>query len=168
MTAGFLPYTVDSMRIALLTVGQAKDAALRQAADGYVKRLSRYTPFSEQHVLEEKAPKKRPVAKILEPEGERLIRAIPDHAYVVALDVGGRSVDSEGLSRKIEEVAARSVSTLVFTIGGPFGLSDAILKRADWRFSLSRMTYPHEMARLILLEQLYRAFTIMRGEKYHK
>ena len=87
---------------------------------------------------------------------------------MVALDVGGQSVDSEGLSRKIEEVAARSVSTLVFTIGGPFGLSDAILKRADWRFSLSRMTYPHEMARLILLEQLYRAFTIMRGEKYHK
>lgn len=156
------------MRIALLTVGRCKDQKLREAGDGYVKRLGHYTTFVEHHVAEERAPKGRPVDQIRAAEGKRLIKIVPDRAYLVALDLEGQSVDSTGLARKIEEIAARSVGTIAITIGGAFGLAQEVVLMADWQLSLSKMTLPHEMARLVLLEQLYRAFTIMRGESYHK
>ena len=156
------------MRIALLTVGRTKDQKLREAGDGYIQRLGHYTTFIEQHVAEERALKSRRINQILTAEGERLLKAVPDRAYLVAMDIGGQAVDSAGLARKIEETAARSVGTITFTIGGAFGLAEEVVKKADWRLSLSKMTLPHEMARLVLLEQLYRAFTILRGESYHK
>ena len=156
------------MRIALLTVGRCKDQKLREAGDGYVKRLGHYTTFVEQHVAEEKAPKSRPIDQILAAEGKRLIKIVPDRAYLVALDREGQSVNSTGLAEKIEKIAAGSAGTIAIAIGGAFGLAQEVVQRADWRLSLSKMTLPHEMARLVLLEQLYRAFTIMRGESYHK
>ncbi len=161
------------MRIALLTVGRCKDPPLREAGDGYAKRLGHYTTFVEKHVAEERASKGRGsrshgIRQIVAAEGERILGAVPDRAYLVAMDAAGESVDSAGLARKIEEIATRSVAVLTFAIGGAFGLSDEVITRTDWRLSLSTMTLPHEMARLILLEQLYRAFTIVRGENYHK
>ena len=110
----------------------------------------------------------RPVEIVLAREGERLLQALPNQAFAVALDPTGQTSTSEDLAKRLSSLALNGKSRIAFLIGGAFGLSDAVLARANIRLSLSPMTFPHELARLILVEQLYRAFTIQRGEQYHK
>ena len=156
------------MRITLLTVGRCRTAYLQEGAVDYAGRIARVAALEQVEVREERAARGRPVAEVVRKEGERLLRAVPKGAYLAALDPSGQTCDSEALAARISELGVRGRSRIVFAVGGPFGLDREILRRADWRLSLSPMTFPHELARLILLEQIYRAFTILQGESYHK
>ena len=154
------------MQLTLITVGKCKNAGFQQAAQDYIKRLGHYASFQEIQVKEEKSvgnPKEG-----IHKEGLRLLQAIPQNATVIGLDPAGKHCTSESLAQTLSNMAIRSQSRVAFLIGGAFGLSPDVQKKADWCLSLSKMTFPHEMARVILLEQLYRAFTIIRGEQYHK
>lgn len=154
------------MQITLLCVGKLKAQPFRDGVAEYAKRLGRYTTLKQVDVKEERG--NQPVEIVLAREGERLLQALPNRAFAVALDPTGQTGTSEDLAKRLSSLALNGKSRIAFLIGGAFGLSDAVFARADIRLSLSRMTFPHELARLILVEQLYRAFTIQRGEPYHK
>ena len=156
------------MHITLLTVGKMRDARYRDAAQNYIDRLKHYVAFDEVEVREAPGGKNARASARREEEGHRLLRALHPDAVVVALDPAGKMCRSETLAKRLADLRVQSQSRIAFLIGGPFGLAPRVLSRADWRLSLSPMTFPHELARVILLEQLYRAFTIIRGENYHK
>ena len=159
------------MRITVLTVGRLKEKYWTDAVTEYAKRLGRYAKLTFTEVEDEKTPdgaSEKEEAAILQKEGERLLSKIPEEAYVIALAIEGKQPDSVELSRKIEKLALEGHSHLVFVIGGSLGLSPAVLKRADELLSFSRMTFPHQLMRVILLEQLYRSFKIGANERYHK
>ena len=159
------------MKITLLTVGKIKEKYLRDGIAEYAKRLGRYCRLEITEVADEKTPDGASAAEELQiknTEGERLLRYVRDGDYVIALAIDGKMPDSVELSQKLENLGISGQSSLVFVIGGSLGLSDAVLKRADYRLSFSRMTFPHQLMRMILLEQIYRSFRIMHGEPYHK
>jgi 23S rRNA (pseudouridine1915-N3)-methyltransferase len=156
------------MRIEILTVGVNKIAYLTEGEKDYLNRLKHYCNISMKSVKEEKVTKKQSVDKIIRIEEERLISQISAQSWIVALDRRGEMLSSEDLAQKMIQWQNRSVKEIIFIIGGVLGLSDKILRKVNLVISLSRMTFTHEMIRLILLEQLYRGFTILRGEKYHK
>ncbi len=159
------------MRITLLTVGKIKEKYLRDGIAEYAKRLSRYCRLEIVEVADEKTPDGASEAEELQikaAEGDRLMKQIRDSDYVIALAIDGKMLDSVELSQKIESLGVQGHSSIVFVIGGSLGLSDAVLKRADYKLSFSRMTFPHQLMRMILLEQIYRAYRIMNGEPYHK
>ncbi len=159
------------MKITLLAVGKIKEKYLRDGIAEYAKRLGRYCRLEMLEVADERTPDGAPEAveeQIRRTEGERLLRMIRETDYVIALAIDGRMPDSVELSAKLESLGVQGESSLVFVIGGSLGLSDAVLRRADYRLSFSRMTFPHQLMRVILLEQLYRSFRIMKGEPYHK
>ena len=159
------------MKITVLCVGRIKEEYFTDAVREYAKRLSRYAKLDIAEVEDEKTPDKASDAEneaIREKEGTRLLAKMPEDAYVIALAIDGKAPDSVELSRKIEDLGVRGKSHLCFIIGGSLGLSKSVLARADERLSFSRMTFPHQLMRVILLEQLYRSFRIMRGEPYHK
>jgi 23S rRNA (pseudouridine1915-N3)-methyltransferase len=159
---------MENMQITLLTVGKLKEAYYRDAAQNYIKRLRHYATFDEIEVREERGSKNTQITDIVQKEGLRLLQALPPNALIIALDPIGKSCTSEALANQLTDLGIQRQSRLVCLIGGPFGLAPQILSRANWCLSLSPMTFPHELARVILLEQLYRAFTIIRGENYHK
>ena len=144
------------MRVRIIAVGKAKDRELRSLLDDYYARIGRYAKLEE---VEIKDGKEAEVS-------ERLSRNIPDRSRLVALEVDGRSLSSHGLSKWIDRAENDSVQTIVFLIGGSYGLPPELSKKADLRLSLSAMTLPHRLARLVLAEQVYRAFSISRGEPY--
>ena len=154
------------MQLALLTVGKCKQAPMQAAARDYADRLKHYVSLQQIEVREERGAAAR--AQVLEKEGQRLLQALPERTLVVALDPAGKTCTSKALAKRLSNLALSGQSRLAFLIGGAFGLSSDVLNRADWRLSLSPLTFPHELARVILLEQLYRAYTIIRGENYHK
>ncbi|WP_010630813.1 23S rRNA (pseudouridine(1915)-N(3))-methyltransferase RlmH [Sporolactobacillus vineae] len=159
------------MNIEILTVGKLKEKYFKQGIAEYLKRLSPYAKVSVIEVADEKAPENLSVAEIEQvknTEGERLLKKIPENAYVIALTIPGEQMDSEGFAGKIRELATYGHSHLAFIIGGSNGLSTEVLRRADFQLSFSRFTFPHQLMRLILVEQIYRAFKIIRGEPYHK
>ena len=159
------------MTITLLCVGKVKENYLREAVSEYLKRLGRYAKTEIIEVDDEKTPENASPAeedKIKETEGKRLLARIPEGAYVIALAIEGKMPDSVELSRKIEALGVRGVSRIVFLIGGSLGLPQEVLARADELLSFSRLTFPHQLMRVILLEQIYRSFRIARGEPYHK
>ena len=159
------------MKIDILAVGRIKEAFMREGVSEYLKRLSRYCDIQVIEVADEKtpdAPTEREKEVILQKEGERLLKKLPENAWVVALAIDGRKYSSEGLAEHIQELMVGGRSHLVFVIGGSLGLHRDILKRADERLSFSDMTFPHQLMRLILAEQLYRTFRISRNEPYHK
>ncbi|MBR1873750.1 MAG: 23S rRNA (pseudouridine(1915)-N(3))-methyltransferase RlmH [Eubacterium sp.] len=159
------------MKITILCVGKIKEDYLRAAVAEYEKRLGRYATIEIIEVDDEKTSDKsseREDELIREREGERLLRYIPDQAYVVALAIGGKEYSSVEFADKIEKLGVDGVSHIVFIIGGSIGLSTEVLGAADDRVSFSRMTFPHQLMRVILLEQIYRAARIIRGEPYHK
>ena len=155
------------MQITLLTIGRCRDRALIEMAARYADRIARYATFEARELREESAAS-RSRDDVLAREGRRLLDACPPNAAVIALDAAGETLDSEQFARKLEHQAVHGVSRVTLLVGGAFGLSQEVIHRADWRLSLSPMTMPHELARVVLLEQLYRAFTIIRGESYHK
>ena len=161
----------SAMKITVLCVGRIKKDYFTDAIREYAKRLSRYVKLEIAEVEDEKTPDKASDAEnaaIKEKEGARLLARLPEDAYVIALAIDGKAPDSVELSQHIEELGVRGKSHLCFVIGGSLGLSPKLLARADESLSFSRMTFPHQLMRVILLEQLYRSFRIMRGEPYHK
>ena len=159
------------MKITIICVGKIKEDFYRKAVSEFEKRLSRYCKLEIIEVQDEKTPDKAPEAvnlQIKEKEGERLLAHIRDDAYVIALAIQGNELSSEQLAARISQLALNGKSHIIFVIGGSLGLSDAVLKRADYQLSFSPMTFPHQLMRVILLEQIYRAFKINAGEPYHK
>lgn len=154
------------MKLCLLCVGRLSLGYLREGAGDFEGRLKRYAPLRVVELKEEKGGKQDP-AYIREQEGRRILDRIPDGSFVVALDERGRSLTSEGLAELLERHMLQATPELTLIIGGAYGLSDAVRQRADLILSLSAMTLTHQMARLLLLEQLYRGYTILRNEPYH-
>ena len=154
------------MKITLVTVGKIKDAIKE-----YSKRLSRYCKLEILQVADEKTPEGASEAvelQIKEKEGQRILSLIRDDAYVIALAIEGKMLDSEELAERIEKLGVSGISQIVFVIGGSLGLSAQVMKRADYALSFSRMTFPHQLMRVVLLEQIYRSYRIMNHQPYHK
>ncbi|MCY0902439.1 MAG: 23S rRNA (pseudouridine(1915)-N(3))-methyltransferase RlmH [Firmicutes bacterium] len=154
------------MQIAILTVGKLKDAHWRGAQAEYVRRLGAYARLTVQEVADE--PDAAPIERVTEPEGKRLLALMRERDFVVALAIAGESLTSEALADKIQGLTAQGHGRYVFVIGGSSGLHSDVLKRADWQLSLSPLTLPHALARVVLLEQLYRSFRLISGAPYHK
>jgi len=158
------------MEINIIVVGRFKSSYLKPAVEEYKKRLKRYCDLKIIETAAEQLPKNasaKDIEKIQELEAQRIAEKIPERSYVFALDVKGKPMRSRGFAKSIRNLQLRSYSSLTFIIGGATGLSDFILKKADYRLSLSHMTFTHQMIRLILLEQIYRAFKINNNEPYH-
>ncbi len=159
------------MKITILCVGKVKEKFYRDGIAEFVKRLSRYCKLEIMEVADEKTAEEASETEIRivkEKEGERLLKNIKDDAYVVCLCIDGKQMDSEELSEKIEKLGIQGTSHIYFVIGGSLGLADDVIKRANFKLSFSPMTFPHQLMRLILLEQIYRAYRIMNHEPYHK
>lgn len=159
------------MKITLITVGKVKEKFYRDAIAEFEKRLSKYCNLTIVEVADEKTPDNAGEAletQIKEKEAKRILQSVKDDAYVITLEINGAKKDSVAFSRQIEQLGIQGKSHIVFIIGGSLGLHDSVCKRADSSLSFSDMTFPHQLMRVILLEQIYRAYRIMNGEPYHK
>lgn len=159
------------MKITVLTVGKLKEKYFTDAIKEYSKRLSRYCKLEIIEVADEKTPDHASIHEenlIRQKEGERLKKYIKDGAYVISLAIEGKQCSSEEFSRKIHELGLRGESHIIFIIGGSIGLASDILKESNELLSFSKMTFPHQLMRVVLLEQIYRGYRIMNGEPYHK
>lgn len=160
------------MKITILTVGKVKEKFYTDAIAEYMKRLSRYCKVNILEVADEKTPDGASSVvenQIKEKEGERLLHYLDnENAYVIALAIDGKMLDSVELSDKIAGLGVNGISHIIFVIGGSLGLDERVLKRADFKLSFSKMTFPHQLMRVILLEQIYRSYRIMNHEPYHK
>ena len=159
------------MLIKIICVGKIKEKFYRDAVLEYVKRLSRYAKIEIAECADEKTPdnaSKELCDQIKSREGERILGRIKDNDHVIALAIEGKMYSSETLSEHLDKLMLNGKSTIVFVIGGSLGLSGAVLARADEKLSFSTLTFPHQLMRVILLEQVYRSFRIMKGEPYHK
>ncbi len=154
-------------KIKIIVVGNTKSSFLKEGEQFYLERLRRYTDTEWVEVKPQKVRKGRSSEEILAIEGQSIEKKFLSRDHITALDIRGKEYDSEGLAEWVERLSL-SQKSLCFVIGGPLGLSKKILHSADEILSLSKLTLTHEMSRLLLLEQLYRAYTIIRGEKYHK
>jgi len=155
------------MRLEFLFLGKTREAYLAAGIDDYRRRLANYAEV-EVRVLKEIRPASKPEAQVRQEEGQALLAHLPPKALIVALDPGGRSLSSEELAGQLGVWQDGGRRQLIFLVGGALGLAPEILARAEFKLSLSRMTFTHEMARLLILEQLYRAFSIRAGSGYHK
>ena len=159
------------MKITLITVGKIKEKYWNMAIDEYAKRLSRYCKLELIEVADEKTPDGASEAlemQIKGKEAERILAKIPQDAYVIPLAIQGTMLDSVQFSKKIEQLGVRGHGHLVFVIGGSLGLADKVMERGNESISFSKMTFPHQMMKVILLEQIYRGYRIMNNEPYHK
>lgn len=159
------------MDITLITVGKLKEKYLIKGIQEYAKRLGRYTSFKIVEVADEKAPEnlsKIEMKQIMEKEGQKILNKIPVNSHVFALAIDGKEQTSEKFAKELEQLMLYGKSKMVFIIGGSLGLSDEVLKRSDAQLSFGKLTFPHQLMRLILTEQIYRAFRIIRHEPYHK
>jgi len=162
---------VKAMNIDIAAVGKIKEKYLAEGIMEYSKRLGRYCSLRILEVEDEKTPETmsdREKEEVKRKEGERLLSRIPDQALVIALAIDGKQLSSEELSERISDLMVKGTSHIVFVIGGSLGLSDEVLARSQMKLSFSRMTFPHQLMRMILLEQIYRAFRIIKNEPYHK
>lgn len=159
------------MKIQIICVGKLKEKYLKDGIAEYAKRLSRFCTFEITELNDEKIPQNPSVAqcrKVLETEGDEILKRIGKESYVIALCVEGKPLSSENFAQKISEITLSGKSTVTFVIGGSLGLSDGVKKRSDFRLSFSSFTFPHQLMRLVLAEQIYRAFKINANEEYHK
>lgn len=154
------------MRVTVVAVGRLKEAHWRDAAAEYLKRLRPYASVGVVEVADRDVT--RDEVRALAEEGADVLRAVPAGAHVVALEIGGRRLSSEAFADGLQAHMVEGRSHVVFVLGGAAGLAPEVLARADERLSLGPMTLPHQLARVVLLEQVYRAFRIMRGEPYHR
>lgn len=155
------------MKIKIIALGKIKEKFLKDGIDEFLKRL---TPYAALEIIELSPVEIRneQVEKALDEEGEKILALIKDDSYVITLEIQGKELSSENFAHKINEITISGKSELVFVIGSSCGLSPIVSKRADFKLSLSKMTFLHQFARLILVEQIYRAFKILKGETYHK
>lgn len=159
------------MNIKIVTVGKLKEKYLIQGINEYVKRLGAYCKIQLVEVPDEKAPESMSEAEMLqvkEKEGKKILAKIKDQEYVFALAIEGKNPTSEAFAQQIEQLGIQGKSQLVFVIGGSLGLSQEVMQRSDTQISFGKMTYPHQLMKLILVEQIYRAFRINTGAPYHK
>ncbi len=159
------------MKITVVAVGKIKERFFEDALKEYEKRLGRYCKLEIIQVADEKTPDGAGEAletRIREKEGERILARVRDGAYVIALAIQGQMLDSEELAEKLGGLGAGAAGQVVFVIGGSLGLSRKVLDRADYQLSFSKMTFPHQLMRVILLEQIYRAYRILNHQPYHK
>lgn len=159
------------MNITLITVGKIKEKYFRDTIAEYQKRLSKYCRLEIVEVADEKTPDKASEteeAQIRQREAARILKAVRDNAYCIALTIDGKKRDSVNLATHIEQLGLSGKSNLVFVIGGSLGLYDSVVQRADETLSFSDLTFPHQLMRVILLEQIYRCFRIINNEPYHK
>ena len=159
------------MKITLITVGKIKEKYLKDAIAEYSKRLSKYCKLEIVEVADEKTPdqaSENVERQIRQKEGERILRYVKDDAYVFTLEIGGTMLDSVAFSKKMETLGIQGKSHLIFIIGGSIGLGEEVLRRSDYALSFSKMTFPHQLMRVILLEQVYRGYRIIEGAPYHK
>ena len=159
------------MKVTVIGVGRLKEKYWQAAIEEYSKRLSKYVKLDIIEVADEKAPETLSAAEediVKRNEGARILKNIKDGDYVIALAINGKMLGSEELSEFLNERMVRGAGHIVFVIGGSLGLSKEVLNRADYKLSFSKMTFPHQMMRVILLEQFYRAVKIMKNEPYHK
>lgn len=159
------------MNITLVTVGKIKEKYFRDAIAEYQKRLSKYCRLEIVEVADEKTPDKASEteeAQIRQREAARILKAVRDNAYCITLTIDGKKRDSVNLATHIEQLGLSGKSNLVFVIGGSLGLHDSVVQRADETLSFSELTFPHQLMRVILLEQIYRCFRIINNEPYHK
>lgn len=159
------------MNVNILVVGKIKEKFYRDAIDEYTKRLSKYCSIKIIEVNDEKTSEnasENEIAIIKNKEGERLLKNIGEKDFCIALAIEGKQLDSVEFSRYIDNLLVTGNSTISFVIGGSLGLSDDVLRRANYKLSFSKMTFPHQLMRVVLLEQIYRAYRIMKNEPYHK
>lgn len=161
----------EEMKITVITVGKIKEKYLKDAIVEYSKRLGRYCRLEIVEVADEKTPDHAGEAleeQIRYKEAERILKYIKEDAYIITLEIQGKQFSSEELADKIEQLGVQGMGHLIFIIGGSIGLGKEVLRRSDLALSFSRMTFPHQLMRVILLEQIYRSFRIIQGEPYHK
>ena len=159
------------MNINIVCVGKIKEKYLKLGIDEFKKRLSKYCKLDIIELDDEKAPENlsdKEMTIIKDKEGKKILSKVKANSYVIALAIDGKNISSEELADTMSKLAVRGNSNITFIIGGSLGLSDEVLSRADYKLSFSKMTFPHQLMRLILLEQVYRAYRINNGEPYHK
>lgn len=159
------------MKLTLVTVGKLKEKYLKEGIEEYSKRLSRFCELQIIEVEDEQAPENLSLSQeaiVKKKEAERIIKKVKDGSVLILLDLKGKKLSSEGFADKLNSFFISGKSNITFVIGGSLGLSEELIQRADYRICLSDMTFPHQLVRLILLEQIYRAFKILNGETYHK
>ena len=159
------------MKITILAVGKLKEKYWKQAIAEYEKRLGAYSKIEMIEVPDEKAPETmsdKEIEQVKEKEGQRILAKIKPQATVITLEIQGKMLSSEGLAKELQQRMTQGQSDFVFVIGGSNGLHQDVLNRSNYALSFSKMTFPHQMMRVVLIEQVYRAFKIMRGEAYHK
>ena len=161
----------EARMIKIIAVGKCKEKATRELIEEYLKRLGAYTKIEMIEVNDEQTPDRNSSAQneeIKRKEGERILSKIQSDEYVILLDLQGKMLSSEGLSEKIDSIQTYQSSKLTFIIGGSLGVSEDIKKRSDFKWQLSALTFPHQIVRILLVEQVYRAFKIHHHEPYHK
>lgn len=159
------------MKIKIVTVGKLKEKYLKDGIAEYTKRISRFAKLEMIELTDEKTPDKASELenqKILETEGERILSKVGGRDFVVVLAIEGKKFSSEEFSKQLEQASIKGYSTLTFIIGGSLGLAPVVKNRANLSVSFGRLTLPHQLMRLVLVEQIYRAFTIQQGSPYHK
>ena len=159
------------MKITLITVGKIKEKYLKDAIGEYTKRLSKYCKLDIIEVADEKTPDNASETmeeQIRSKEAERILKNVKDDAYVITLEINGKQLTSEEMANKIDTLGVQGISHIVFIIGGSIGLGKDVLLRSNYALSFSKMTFPHQLMRVILLEQIYRSYRIINNEPYHK
>ncbi len=159
------------MKITLITVGKIKEKYLKDAIAEYSKRLSKYCKLEIIEVADEKTPDNASGTvenTIRSKEAERILKYVKEDAYVITLEIQGKQLTSEELADKIDKLGVQGTSHIIFIIGGSIGLGEEVLKKSNYALSFSKMTFPHQLMRVILLEQVYRSYRIISGEPYHK
>ena len=159
------------MKITVITVGKIKEKYLKDAIDEYSKRLSKYCKLEIVEVADEKTPDN--ASEVVEDairskEAERILKYVKDDAFVITLEINGKQLSSEELAERIEKLGVQGTSHIIFIIGGSIGLGQEVLQKSNYALSFSKMTFPHQLMRVILLEQIYRSYRIINGEPYHK
>lgn len=159
------------MKITVITVGKIKEKFMKDALGEYSKRLSKYCKLEIIEVADEKTQENANEVvcnQIRQKEGERILKYVRDDAFVITLEIKGKQLTSEELASKIETLGVQGTSHIIFIIGGSIGLSEEVMKKSNFALSFSKMTFPHQLMRVILLEQVYRSYRIISGEPYHK
>ena len=159
------------MKITVVTVGKIKEKYLKDAIAEYSKRLSKYCKLEIIEVADEKTPDNASEVvedSIRSKEAERILKYVKDDAYIITLEIGGKQLSSEELADKIDKLGVQGTSHIIFIIGGSIGLGKEVLNKSNYALSFSKMTFPHQLMRVILLEQVYRSYRIISNEPYHK
>ena len=159
------------MNINIIAVGKIKEKYIIEGINEFSKRLSRYAKLKIIEVADERAPEnlsEKEMELVMEKEGDRIISKIPQNSYIISLEIEGKQISSEIMSKRIEDLMISGINDITFIIGGSLGLSAQVRKMSNYKLSFSKMTFPHQLMRLILLEQIYRSFRIIKNEPYHK